>query len=274
MNDVETCSVCGRTILGGEQTRTYLTPERERRTVCDLCRDRAERVGWVWEEIAADLPPDGGRRRAGLGSLLRGRMARRRDEEPVDAEDSEPIEPSLPPAPAEAEVAAAEPPAAPDEHADAPVAEEPPPAPPALEPAIPRGSPDPAAPGAGIGRRLSPAESRMARIESALERFNTSEESVMIAGLARTLGGPWVSVGAASGSPGEVRVTVAWELSWYQWGVDISDELRPVYEIGKGGELDELDAPAKQWNARMEGSGQIELGLVPIGRPAEGAAGA
>ena len=73
MNDVESCSVCGRTILGGEQTRTYLTPERERRTVCDLCRDRAERVGWVWEEIAADLPAGGGRRRAGLASLLRGR---------------------------------------------------------------------------------------------------------------------------------------------------------------------------------------------------------
>ena len=113
----------------------------------------------------------------------------------------------------------------------------------------------------------------MSRIESASERFNDSEQSVMTAGLAKTLGPPWVSIGTASGSPGEVRVTVAWELSWYQWGIDISDELRPVYEIAKGGELDELDAPARQWNARIEDSGRIELGLVPIGRPAGGAPG-
>jgi hypothetical protein len=113
----------------------------------------------------------------------------------------------------------------------------------------------------------------MARIESAIDRFNHSEESVMSAGLARTLGPPWVSVGAAAGSSREVRITIAWELSWYQWGVDVSDEMRPVYEIGKGGELTELDAPAKQWNARMEDSGRIELGRVPIGRPGSGAAG-
>ena len=96
----------------------------------------------------------------------------------------------------------------------------------------------------------------------------------MTAGLAKTLGPPWVSIGTAAGTPGEVRVTVAWELSWYQWGIDISDEMRPVYEIAKGAELAELDAPAKQWNARIEDSGRIELGLVPIGRPAGGAPGA
>ena len=263
MNDVESCSVCGRTILGGEQTRTYLTPERERRIVCDLCRDRAERVGWVWEEIAPDLPADGGRRRAGLVSLLRGRVARRQEEpgeEPADLEPPEPPQAAPEPAPAEPEEAPA-----------AAVESPPPPAPP---PPAPRRSPDPAAPGAGIGRSPSPAESRMSRIEEAIERFNNSEQSVMVAGLARTLGGPWVSVGTAAGASSEVRITVAWELSWYQWGVDISDELRAPYEIAKGGELTELDAPAKQWNARMEGSGRIELGLVPIGRPAEGAPGA
>jgi hypothetical protein len=108
----------------------------------------------------------------------------------------------------------------------------------------------------------------MSQIEGAIDRFNDSEQSVMVAGLARTLGEPWVSVGAGAGSPGEVRITVAWELSWYQWGVDLSDEIRPVYELGKGGELRELDAPAKQWNARMEDSGRIELGVVPLGGPA------
>jgi len=104
----------------------------------------------------------------------------------------------------------------------------------------------------------------MTRIERAIERFNVSEQSVMAAGLAKTLGSPWVSIGAASGSPSEVRITVAWELSWYQWGVDLKDELRPVYEIDKGGELTQLDGPAKQWNARMGEGGQVMIGLVPL----------
>jgi hypothetical protein len=255
VSDPESCSVCGRTILAGEGTRAYITPEGARRTVCDLCRERAERVGWVWEEIAPEMPADGGRRRAGLGSLLRGRALRRREAPPEDSDFTEPQQPALDPEPEPAAQAEPEP--------------EPEPAPPP-----PRRSPDPAAPGAGIGRSPSRAESRMSRIESAIERFNHSEQSVMIAGLARTLGTPWVSVGAAAGSPSEVRITVAWELSWYQWGVDTSDELRAAYEIGKGGELGELDAPARQWNARMEDSGRIEIGVVPIGRSAGGAASA
>ena len=189
VNDVESCSVCGRTILGGEQTRTYLTPERERRTVCDLCRDRAERVGWVWEELAADLPTGGGRRRAGLASLLRGRAARSQEDAADDADYPEPrctawsrsSHRPHPPSPRKRLSQRLEP------------APTPPPPPP------PRRSPDPAAPGAGIGRSASPAESRMARIENAIERFNNSEESVMFGGLAKNARRPWVSVGAAAG---------------------------------------------------------------------------
>ena len=251
MSEVESCSVCGRTILAGERTRIYLTNEGERRAVCDLCRERAEHVGWVWEEVAPDSQPPAGRRRGGLSSLLRGWGDRRRAE---PARDVEVPEAAPEPADAADDEAAAEP---------VPAAE----AAPAPEPPTPhRRSPDPAAPGAGIGRTASAVESRMSRIERAIERFNASEQSVMIAGLARTLGGPWVSVGAAAGSPNEVRITVAWELSWYQWGVDIADELQPVYEIAKGGEVDELDGPARQWNARMEADGRIELGVVPLGR--------
>ena len=48
----------------------------------------------------------------------------------------------------------------------------------------------------------------------------------MVAGLTRTLGDPKVSIGAAAGSSSEVRVTVAWELSWYQWGVDLEGDPR------------------------------------------------
>jgi hypothetical protein len=54
-------------------------------------------------------------------------------------------------------------------------------------------------------------------------------------------------------------VTIAWELTWYQWGVDIADELRSVFELGKGSEVDQLDAAAKQWNAVVSEDGRLRL---------------
>jgi hypothetical protein len=95
--------------------------------------------------------------------------------------------------------------------------------------------------------------------ERAVARFNSSEAGRTVAGLTRTLGRPWVSVGAVAGVADEVRVTVAWELSWYQWGVDIADELRPVFELDKGRELEQLDSAARQWNAAIDDSGRISL---------------
>jgi len=78
----------------------------------------------------------------------------------------------------------------------------------------------------------------------------------------RTLGPPWVSIGSISGSPSEVRITVAWELSWYQWGVDLKDELRPVYQLDKGHEISELDSSAQQWNASAHEDGTLVPGLA------------
>ena len=85
----------------------------------------------------------------------------------------------------------------------------------------------------------------------------------------RTLGSPWVSVGAAAGSPNEVRITVAWELSWYQWGVDVEDEGRAVFALDKGGELAQLDGSARHWNG-----GAAEGGRLFLGGPAAGASAA
>jgi hypothetical protein len=102
--------------------------------------------------------------------------------------------------------------------------------------------------------------------ERAVARFNSSEAGRTVAGLIRTLGVPWVSVGAAAGAADEVRITVAWELSWYQWGVDIGDELRPVFEIGKGREIDQLDAAARQWNAAIDEGGGLSLAAEPASK--------
>ena len=244
MADIETCAVCGRTILAGERTRNYLTPDGEDRNVCELCRTRAEQVGWVWEELAGELPPQPPRRRGGgFGGLWRGREGPRPDRNGEGGGGAEPV--------AEPEASAAEPV---EDEVEAPA-----PAPIAAQ-AQRRASPDPAAPGARVGRASRVPESPRSRLERALDRFNLSPEARTVAGLMRTLGEPWVSVGAAAGAPGEVRITVAWELSWYQWGVDLKDELRAVYAIDKGHEIDELDSSAREWNGRAEEGGLLRLG--------------
>jgi hypothetical protein len=85
---------------------------------------------------------------------------------------------------------------------------------------------------------------------AAVSRFNASEAARTVAGLARTLGEPHVSVGAAAGSPGAARITVAWDLTWYQWRVAGGEGGQPVAELAHGTELDQLDAAARQWNAK------------------------
>jgi hypothetical protein len=99
--------------------------------------------------------------------------------------------------------------------------------------------------------------------QRAAARFNSSDAGRTVVGLTRTLGTPRASVGASAGAPDEVRITVAWELSWYQWGVDIADELRPVFPLDKGGEIDQLDAAARQWNAAVGEDGKLRLAGEP-----------
>jgi hypothetical protein len=130
---------------------------------------------------------------------------------------------------------------------------------------------DPAAPGANVGRRPPEAEapeSPLGRVERAALRFNSSDAARTVAGLMRTLGRPWVSIGSLAGSPSEVRVTVAWELTWYQWGVDLGEETRPIFEIDKGSELNQLDGSARQWNASAVEGGRLVVGAgdgEPVG---------
>jgi hypothetical protein len=232
------CSVCGRTILKGERTRIYLTPDGDRRIVCELCRARAEALHWVWAELANEHRPVASprRRRGSLTGWLRG-YAKRRAEPDAEAAGG-----STPPPQGNGS----------PEPASTPRA----------------GTPDPAARGARVGR-AGPEPGT--RIERAVLRFNESEHARTVAGLTRTLGQPQVSVGAAAGSPNEIRLTVAWELSWYQWGVDLGEPSRPVYELDKGHEISEIDASAREWNAHAGEGGNLRLGTVPAepeGEPA------
>jgi hypothetical protein len=130
--------------------------------------------------------------------------------------------------------------------------------PPAAE--QPAEEPEPTAPRAPRPRPAPPLDlDTPSPFERAVARFNSSEAGRTVAGLTRTLGQPFASIGAAAGAADEVRVTVAWELSWYQWGIDLSDEARPVFDIAKGAELDQLDAAARQWNASAAEGGRVVL---------------
>jgi hypothetical protein len=119
---------------------------------------------------------------------------------------------------------------------------------------------DPAAPGANVGKRDPEArEAPHSRLERAVSRFNASESARTVAGLMRSLGEPWVSVGAAAGSPSEVRITVAWELSWYQWEVSGDGNGVAVREIAQGKEVSELAEDARAWNAAVAEDGKLRL---------------
>ena len=115
---------------------------------------------------------------------------------------------------------------------------------------------DPAAPGANIRRREVETVGR--RLEQAVVSFNASVAGRTVAGLVRSLGQPRVSVGAAAGSSSQVRITVAWELCWYQWAVDCADGR--VSAIGKGNEVEELDRAARHWNAGLGEGSQVVFG--------------
>ena len=108
-----------------------------------------------------------------------------------------------------------------------------------------------------IGARSEPPPS--GRFERAAARFNDSDGGRTVAGLVRTLGSPSVSVGALAGGSDRVRVTVAWELCWYQWGVDLSEEQGAVFEIASGSSPAQLDAAAQQWNATLVDGGRIVI---------------
>jgi hypothetical protein len=208
--------------LAPEDGARVYSSSKGSRTVCARCASRAEKIGWRPADGSGAAPAVEEKRRGGLAGLFR-------------------------------RSAGPEPPAPPE-----------PPAAPAVEPApapAPEPSPDPAAPGARA-ERLEPEPFQASPFERAVARFNDSDVSYTVEGLVRTLGTPWVSVGASAGSPSEVRITVAWELSWYQWGVDLDDAEKPVFDIAKGAEIDQLDSAARQWNASAHEGGQIVLAAV------------
>jgi hypothetical protein len=111
-----------------------------------------------------------------------------------------------------------------------------------------------------ILRRLSEPELQM--VEAA-DIFNASDYRRTVGGIAKSLGDPRVSITPLSGVNGELIVTVAWDISWYQYRVT-PESAQPVRLAERGHELTDLDASFKKWNARLEADGRLVPDISPV----------
>lgn len=216
------CDVCGRTLLRGERADVYLNGGT-RRSVCELCKDRALHEGWVREGTVAayqDSDSSSDRRRSLLGRLrgrreggapstsaptLRDELDSRSWSETADSSYSEPA--------------------------------------PTREPRHVRAVP-------------TSSEQKAA---TAVELFNGSEHRRTVAGVARSLGAPGVSVAPSAGRASLVSVVVSWELCWYRYEVELSDDQPSVRMAGRGYELTELTPEELHVNAVADQQGSLIL---------------
>jgi hypothetical protein len=104
-----------------------------------------------------------------------------------------------------------------------------------------------------ILRRLSDEE--VALVEAA-DIFNGSAYRRTVGGIVKSLGEPKASIVPLSGTTGELAVTVAWDLSWYQYRVS-PDSGQPIRLERRGHEVDELEPAFKEWNANVEEEGRL-----------------
>ena len=106
-------------------------------------------------------------------------------------------------------------------------------------------------------RRLTPSEQA---IVEAAEHFNESAYRRTIAGIAKSLGDARVSLLPLSGVNPEVVVTIAWDISWYQYRV-VFESSQQVRLAERGYELDELDDRFKGWNGHLAPDGRVSADI-------------
>jgi hypothetical protein len=102
-------------------------------------------------------------------------------------------------------------------------------------------------------RRLSGPEQAM--VEAA-ELFNDTAYRRTIAGIAKSLGDARVSLLHLTGVNPEIVITIAWDISWYQYRV-VFESAQPVRLAERGYELEELDARFKDWNGHLHADGRV-----------------
>ena len=224
------CDICGRTLLRGEHAEGFLAAG-QRRQVCELCTARAQHEGWIRESGGDDLalrhPRGEGRGRSFLDRLRTRRERAREVNDEIEADEVEP-------APA--------PPRRRERERDREEVAEP----------VPEAARRPR------HVRAVPTNADL-KMERALEVFNASDHTRTVGGVARSLGAPEVSVRPLPERPSVVSITVMWELSWYRYEIDLSDEAGGVRRDAQGDELSELAAEEQLPNAAADDRGGLHL---------------
>lgn len=97
------------------------------------------------------------------------------------------------------------------------------------------------------------------KVTAAIDAFNASEHPRTVAGVARSLGAPGVCVRPSEERSSVVNVVVSWELCWYRYEIDLSDDGPNVRREGQGYELDELSPEELEINAAADERGALTL---------------
>ena len=275
---IDQCDVCGRTLLRGETAEIYLSGGA-RRSVCELCTSRALHGGWVREGTVPEYDESSARyeRRRSLLGRWRGRRdgAASADAEPelVDPDLAESSQ-----GPAWLEIAGRglgrnggrerddrgreRDDRGRERDGRARDGRE--------RNGRERNGREREARGQD-GREQRRREPRHVRavptsiehkISSAVSLFNASEHPRTVAGIARSLGLPEVSVHPSESTTAVVNIVVAWELCWYRYEVDLSEEVPSVRVAAQGYELHELSEAELQINAVTDERGLLDLEAV------------
>jgi len=116
-------------------------------------------------------------------------------------------------------------------------------------------------------RPVPAAPGREGLLAEAVAIFNATDGPQRIAGVARSLGAPVVTVRERSealpdGSAAGLRIAIvaAWELCWYRWEVDLGGVAVDAPLVAQGSELEELPAADLAGNASVDRRGSVHLG--------------
>ncbi len=118
---------------------------------------------------------------------------------------------------------------------------------------MPKAPSEAARTGDPILRRLSDRE--LGLVEAA-DLFNGSQYRRTVGGIAKSLGTPKASIVPLSGVNTDSVVTVAWEISWYQYRIT-PDSAQPVRLVQRGHDPADLEGSFTEWNAHIEEDGRV-----------------
>jgi hypothetical protein len=111
-----------------------------------------------------------------------------------------------------------------------------------------------------VMRRLSDDE--LALVEAA-DLFNQSTFRRTVAGVARSLGEPRVSIVPLPGVNAETVLTFVWDITWYQYRVT-PEAAQPVRIADRGHDVAEVEDTFAQWNARFDESDRLVPQLATV----------